>query len=1004
MNTLSIKNAKGVTRFLLMMILFSNTLLISSHLNAQGFNTISLLTPQISVKNTGEKPQSKVWEYDGKWWSVFPISTGTYVWRLDGLVWTNTLKISSSTTIKADCKVIDNVCHILLWRKEDSPSQLVSVEYVPTTGNYKLWSKRTATSYITLDAGVETATIDIDNNGRMWLASDGTTDVRVRWSDSPYNTWSAPTIIETGITDDDISAVISLPVENKIAVLWSNQNSKLFGFKTHITGTDPTLWSDDEHPASQSALNVGAGMSDDHLHMTKASDGTLYCAVKTGYDTPGYPRISLLKRSTSGAWDDLYEVSQTGTRPIAILNESIGKLKIIYTSHEDGGDILYRESSLDPISFGPAFTLISGMYNNPTSTKNGYESDIVILASNDTQIVGALATDISGTTPIPDAPILLAPDNLATNVSTNPVLSWNPSMYATSYHIQVSTTADFATTFLDNSITGSSASVSGLTVGATYFWRVQAVNSVGISPWSSIWSFNTLSQPPTAPVLSSPANLATGIASNPTLRWIASTGATSYHLQVSTGSDFSLLTVDQNNISTTSLTISNLAPGTLYFWRVLASNLAGDSNWSTVWSFTTLYVPQSAPVLNSPANLSINISINPTLQWNAVLYATSYRLQVSTNSGFTNLFLDRNAITATSSQISGLANSTTYYWRTLATNAMGSSTWSEVWSFTTIAMAPPALVGNWKMDEGSGTQVTDASVFANTGITKGSPLWTTGISGSALKLSGSGQYVAIPDAESLDAVQGLTLSMWIRPEKRASQHLIQKGSSTTVDGYELTLLSSGKISFQVNQYSSSTYKINSKKLYPSDGITWMHIAATYNGTVAKLFVNGVEDKSATFSTPAYIQVNDMPVTLGAKNDGKSSLKGTMDEARIYNYALTASEILALTNTLASTRTSAIPEASLQIGESTLAATEFSIRLYPNPAKDVIYIESSGLQDGTWVSISLTDAQGNNCYRNSFKIENNLLELNLTELNIDAGLHFLLFKSTENSTSVKFLIK
>jgi hypothetical protein len=377
----------------------------SPYLKAQGFEYITALTPTSAVKNTGEKPQSKVWNYDGKWWAVFPISSGTYVWRLDGTNWTSVLNISSSSNVKADCKVVNNVCHILLWRKEDYPSQLISLEYVPASFTYKLWTSRPTTALIDLDAGVETGTIDIDGTGRMWLASDGTDEINVRWSDPPYSVWSSPIILATGVEEDDICVIISMPVQGQVGVLWSNQNTQRFGFKTHHKLANPSVWSADEMPASQSALNIKDGMADDHLNVALANDGTLYCAVKTSYDTPGYPQLALLIRNPAGIWDNLYEVSESGTRPIVILNEAIGKLKIIYASSTNDGDILYRESSTTSISFDSPMLLIGGLYNNPTSAKNNYDSEIVILASDTTTIVGVRAKDFSITTGLETAQV-----------------------------------------------------------------------------------------------------------------------------------------------------------------------------------------------------------------------------------------------------------------------------------------------------------------------------------------------------------------------------------------------------------------------------------------------------------------------------------------------------------------------------------------------------------------------------------------------------------------------
>ena len=118
---------------------------------------------------TGEKPQSKVWTYAGKWWCVLPNSSGTWIWRLDGSTWTSVLKLSNATNSHADVKSIGGVAHVLLYLGANS--ELASAEYVPATQSYQLWTGRPGGNVpITLGTGTETATIDVDSQGRMWLA------------------------------------------------------------------------------------------------------------------------------------------------------------------------------------------------------------------------------------------------------------------------------------------------------------------------------------------------------------------------------------------------------------------------------------------------------------------------------------------------------------------------------------------------------------------------------------------------------------------------------------------------------------------------------------------------------------------------------------------------------------------------------------------------------------------------------------------------------------------
>ena len=114
---------------------------------------------------------------------------------------------------------------------------------------------------------------------------------------------------------DDIEVITALP-NGTVGVFWSNQNTRRFGFRTHVDGEPATTWSVNEVPASQSALNVGSGMADDHMNVAVASDSTLYVAIKTSYDTSDYPKMALLVRRPDGTWDDLYPVDNTGTRPL----------------------------------------------------------------------------------------------------------------------------------------------------------------------------------------------------------------------------------------------------------------------------------------------------------------------------------------------------------------------------------------------------------------------------------------------------------------------------------------------------------------------------------------------------------------------------------------------------------------------------------------------------------------------------------------------------------------
>ena len=331
---------------------------------------------------TGEKPQSKVWQFKGEWRTVLADKTGTWIWLLKGNRWEKTLHLSDSVNVKADVLPVDDVVHILLFNGRNT--QLVSVEYDSDAKRYEIWSRRPQPANIDLEKESETATIAIDGEGKMWVASDGDSEMYIRWSNFPYGEWSEPVTVAKGIHRDDICAVTSFP-DGNIGIFWSNQNTQRFGFKIHKAGDNPGKWTEDEIPASGSALNIHKGMADDHINFAVASDGTLYVAVKTSYDTEGYPLIGLLLRHPDGKWDKLYNVDDEGSRAIVLLSKKHNCIFVVYSSYRDH-EIVCKISNMQNIKFSERVVLIDeekgkNSINNVTGPKYTFKDEVVIVAS-----------------------------------------------------------------------------------------------------------------------------------------------------------------------------------------------------------------------------------------------------------------------------------------------------------------------------------------------------------------------------------------------------------------------------------------------------------------------------------------------------------------------------------------------------------------------------------------------------------------------------------------------
>ena len=219
----------------------------------------------------------------------------------------------------------------------------------------------------------------------------------------------------------------------------------------------------------------------------------------------------------------------------------------------------------------------------------------------------------------------------------------------------------------------------------------------------------------------------------------------------------------------------------------------------------------------------------------------------------------------------------------------------------------PNLVAHWKMDETSGTTLIDASTFNNNATTVGSPTFVPGLMGNALQLDGTTQYATAPNSSSLDisgagTSSAITLAAWIKPTNTTAttQNIIKKANTSRItDGYELSLGSSSstwpqKVFFRLNQLTSlDVYRVNSTTVYPLNGTAWMHIAATFDGTTMKLYVNGIQEGGDVTGPAGGIVSNTLAVGIGAQPNAATNFTGLLDDARIYNRALTLSEIQAL---------------------------------------------------------------------------------------------------------------
>jgi hypothetical protein len=241
---------------------------------------------------------------------------------------------------------------------------------------------------------------------------------------------------------------------------------------------------------------------------------------------------------------------------------------------------LINQSGLATTSFTPATALTAG---------TPYYWQVLAIRSTGTVVATGAPWTFTTFSPTPGPFTMIAPTNASTGVSLTPTFSWNTSLGAASYTLQVATDIGFTSIVVNQ--TGITATgftlTTALTASTPYFWQVLAVSTTSVTATGAPWSFTTGSSTVTNTVtLVSPANASTGVSTTPTFSWTSTGSPATYTLQVSTDPAFGSFAINQSGNTSTSVTVTTaLAAQTLYYWRV--ESLDGSSNvLATSSSFT----------------------------------------------------------------------------------------------------------------------------------------------------------------------------------------------------------------------------------------------------------------------------------------------------------------------------------------------------------------------------------------------------------------------------------
>jgi hypothetical protein len=211
---------------------------------------------------------------------------------------------------------------------------------------------------------------------------------------------------------------------------------------------------------------------------------------------------------------------------------------------------------------------------------------------------------------------------------------------------------------------------------------------------------------------------------------------------------------------------------------------------------------------------------------------------------------------------------------------------------------PAGLVAGWSFSEASGTSALDSSGNNNTATLNNGVSRGAGKYGGGLTLDGVNDYLSVANSPSLDiSGTGLTLSMWINPQS------LSGGDSVVLGKFWGTTMASPYYQYgmELDGGRYPRFYVGTSTGAKSAGMgsalalnQWSHLAVVFNGTQVQFYVNGTVVSTVALSASITARGNGMKV--GADASISQFFKGSLDELRIYNRALSSQEVQTDMNT------------------------------------------------------------------------------------------------------------
>jgi fibronectin type 3 domain-containing protein len=439
-----------------------------------------------------------------------------------------------------------------------------------------------------------------------------------------------------------------------------------------------------------------------------------------------------------------------------------------------------------------------------------------------------------------------------------------------------------------DSIGSASYSDAGLVQETKYFYRISALDTTGFESAKS-FAVSATTHDITPP--SAPQNLlAVSGESNIQIHWNPNSESDfgRYYIYRGTTPNPTTIIDSTTGINDTLKTYSGLINYTTYYFRIAAA----DTHYNvSAYSNEINAMPVD---LTPPAAISLVSAIggnnSVTLKWtqSADTDFNSYVLYFGTASPAAILHSFHTAVDTVTAVVTGFSNNTNYYFRITVRDTSGNE---SAFSNEEVATPAPNYLGAYASDsntvllmhfeETSGTATADYAKN-NEGVPTGTS-FILGRFGLAKTFNGTSDFISVQNDAVLNPTASITVEAWYKWSGSGSldQFIISKrGNSDAEAQFEISRSVTGTFRPHLNVAGTLYYFDGATPVIAN---TWYHVAMVYDGSILKLYVNGLLD--GTMALSGAVNTSTHPLLIGQRGLSEGYFAdGLIDEVRISDIA------------------------------------------------------------------------------------------------------------------------